>query len=129
LAAKEQISICNSVVDEELTYQFLAKKEKHLQRLTNHLQTNYTILKAWLHKQKHLQYVLPDGGAVCFPKIKAEIDYDKFYSVLNTKYGTYVGPGHWFEMDKSYMRIGFGWPSSEELIEGLSSIDAVLKEI
>lgn len=128
LAAKEQISICNSVVDEELTYQFLVKKEKHLHRLTQHLQTNYTILKSWLNKQQQLQYVLPEGGAVCFPKIKSEIDYDKFYALLNQKYGTYVGPGHWFEMDKSYMRIGFGWPSSEELTEGLNSIDAVFKE-
>ena len=51
-----------------------------------------------------------------------DVDIENFYSTLNNKYGTYVGPGHWFEMDKRYMRIGFGWPNTQELENGLKNI-------
>lgn len=129
LAAKEQINICNSVVDEEMTYQFLLQKDQHVKRIITHIQTNYSILKEWLFQQKEFDFVLPQGGVVCFPRLKAGIPVEKFYSHLNQTYSTYVGPGHWFEMDKHYCRIGFGWPSKEELTQGLQNISRTLKEI
>jgi DNA-binding transcriptional MocR family regulator len=43
---------------------------------------------------------------------------------LLTRYGTYVGPGHWFEVDDSHFRLGFGWPSSGELRSGLAALTA-----
>ena len=129
LAAKEQINICNSVVDEELTYQFLLQKQFLLEKIGASIQANFSLLKKWLSQQTELDYLLPEGGVVCFPRLKEGIDVEKFYSVLNKKYSTYVGPGHWFEMDKRFMRIGFGWPSYSELEEGLSAISLTLKEI
>ncbi len=129
LAAKEQINICNSVVDEEITFQFLMKKEQHLSRIKKHVEQNFKILKDWLTQQSQFNYVLPQGGVVCFPRLASSIPAEKFYHHLNTHYGTYVGPGHWFEMNKSYMRLGFGWPSAEELETGLKNISATLKEI
>jgi DNA-binding transcriptional MocR family regulator len=47
---------------------------------------------------------------------------------LNKKYATYVGPGHWFEMDRKFFRLGFGWPTAEELQEGLENISKALEE-
>ena len=44
------------------------------------------------------------------------------------EYGTYVGPGHWFESDDRYMRIGYGWPTTDELRAGLSAISTSLRE-
>jgi aspartate/methionine/tyrosine aminotransferase len=129
LAAKEQINICNSVVDEEMTYQFLMQKEAHIKRIKAHINYNYQLLETWLKNQTQFDYVLPQGGVVCFPRLKEGIDVEKFYTLLNQKYGTYVGPGHWFEMDKRYMRIGFGWPSRDELMKGLENISKVLTEI
>lgn len=129
LAAKEQISICNSVVDEEMTFQFLQQKQTHVERIKNHVNTNFEILSNWLATQSNFDFVLPQGGVVCFPRLKKNIDSEKFYAVLNNKYSTYVGPGHWFEMDKHYMRIGFGWPTAEELTKGLENISKTLKEI
>ena len=38
-----------------------------------------------------------------------------FYRMLLADHGTYVGPGHWFEADRRHMRIGFGWPTADEL--------------
>lgn len=56
------------------------------------------------------------------------MDVEKFHRVLNEKYGTYLGPGHWFGMDDSYLRIGYGWPLEEELKAGLAGISAALRE-
>lgn len=130
LAAKEQMYICNSVVDEEIAYKFLQKRNEYFPRTKKHVEENFELLRDWLGKQADLEYVLPQGGVVCFPRIKesSKIDIEKFYIVLNEKYGTYVGPGHWFEMDKRYMRIGFGWPKREEFEKGLENITMALEE-
>jgi DNA-binding transcriptional MocR family regulator len=34
-----------------------------------------------------------------------------------------VGPGHWFEMDDRYMRIGFGYPTEAAMRQGLVNLD------
>ena len=83
-----------------------------------------------MNNQTDLEWVRPTGGVVCFPRIKASanINTEKFYSILNAKYKTFVGPGHWFDMDKNYMRIGFGWPSAQELQKGLENIGKSLSE-
>jgi aspartate/methionine/tyrosine aminotransferase len=128
LAAKEQIQICNSVVDEEIAYQFLLKNTEYIELVKERLQENYTYFKAWISSNsEHFEFVLPEGGCVCFPKLKKQHDPKKFYKKLNEIHGTFVGNGHWFEMDISYMRIGFGWPNHKELITGLTAIDACLK--
>ena len=129
LAAKEQIQICNSVVDEEIALQFLMKKSDFIISIREHINTNYSILEDWLHAQNFFKYVLPVSGCVCFPKLNIDINIEKFYSYLNSELKTFVGNGHWFEMDKEYMRIGFGWPQKDELIQGLQNISDAIIEI
>ena len=51
-----------------------------------------------------------------------------FYEVLLRKYSTLVGPSHWFDMDDKYFRIGYGWPSKENLEGGLKNITVALEE-
>ena len=77
-----------------------------------------------------MEWVPPAGGVVCFPRMKpdVQIDIDQFYASLLATHGTYVGPGHWFEMPKSYMRLGFGWPGERELRDGLAGVSAALRE-
>jgi aspartate/methionine/tyrosine aminotransferase len=130
LAAKEQIFLCNSVLDEEVAWKYLLRRNEFLPAIRKRLDVNFSILENWIESHKILEWVRPGGGVVCFPRIRAhaDIDIEKFYKILNGKYGTYTGPGHWFEMDKRYMRIGFGWPRTEEFKGGLMSIDAALKE-
>ncbi|MFR5879387.1 MAG: hypothetical protein ACLUEQ_00485 [Cloacibacillus evryensis] len=53
---------------------------------------------------------------------------EKFYKIMNDKYGTYIGPGHWFGFDDRYMRIGYAWPLEEELRAGLAGISAAIRE-
>lgn len=128
LAGKEQIYICNSVVDEEIAYQAMLKKDKILAIVRQNIAINYDILQKWMLAETNLEFVIPDGGVVVFPKMKNYIDENKFYKVLNQTYSTYVGPGHWFEMDRKFFRLGFGWPTAIELEEGLINISLALKE-
>ena len=52
---------------------------------------------------------------------------DAFYRRLLQEHGVYVGPGHWFEMSDCHFRIGYGWPTGEELDSGLAGISAALR--
>jgi aspartate/methionine/tyrosine aminotransferase len=128
LAAKEQIFLCNSVVDEEIAFHYLNKLDSFLPAIRKHIDLNFSVLKTWLNTHPLLEWVEPGGGVVCFPRIREglQVDVERFYEILLSDYATYAGPGHWFEMDKRYMRIGYGWPSEKELRKGLQNIDAAL---
>ncbi|MFM9841070.1 MAG: aminotransferase class I/II-fold pyridoxal phosphate-dependent enzyme [Cyclobacteriaceae bacterium] len=124
LAAKEQIIICNSIVDEEIAFQCYKNKRSLLKQIEKTSLENFNIVKKWMSDQSHLEWVEPSGGVVCFPRIKEELklDYKKFYRDLNETFGTYVGPGHWFDQAANYFRVGFGYPLKEELQTGLENI-------
>jgi DNA-binding transcriptional MocR family regulator len=49
-----------------------------------------------------------------------------FYRRLLEEHGAYVGPGHWFEMPDTCFRVGYGWPTSEDLAAGLLAVSAAL---
>ena len=131
LAAKEQIMICNSVIDEEIAFRYLQMKEKYLPAIKSKIVKHFEIVKHWIAQESKMEWVEPSGGVVCFPRIKldSKVDVNRFYQILNDKYGTFVGPGHWFEMDRRFMRIGYGWPKTEELKEGLAAISSALGEV
>lgn len=124
LAAKEQIIICNSVVDEAIALQVFYQHEKILYDVYKHINSNFILMKAWMEQQQYMIWTEPNAGVVCFPKIKDEykVDTNQFYSVLFNDYKTIVGAGHWFEQDDTYMRIGFGFPTQDELLQGLNNI-------
>ena len=130
LAAKEMIYISNSAIDEEVAYQFYLQKEKFTKAINEKAMQNFESLKQWLQKEKRLECILPKGGVVCFPGFKnnISIDTNKFYQTLLHKYKTMVGPGHWFEMPDTYMRIGFGWTDAVTFKQGLKNISAAIDE-
>jgi aspartate/methionine/tyrosine aminotransferase len=132
LAAKEQILIGNSVLDEEVAYQVFLKRETILEPTRATIKHNFAILKSWMLEQKHLTWVEPSGGVVCFPKISSDIDVKKFYEILEAS-GTFVGPGHWFEQSgrvttpDQYFRLGYSWASTSDLEIGLKNITLALE--
>ncbi len=130
LAAKEQIHICGPVLDEELAFRYLQQKDRYFPGIRQDIREKFDIVKAWMQQQQQLEWVEPRGGAVCFPRIRhpERVDIEKFYSILQQKYGVYTGPGHWFGMPRHYMRIGFAWPSKEELIQGLDALTKSLED-
>lgn len=129
LAAKEQIIIANSVVDEAIALHLLNDTSR-LTETHEHIRNNFAILQSWMAAQEYLEWVAPSAGVVGFPRIKAayNVDTDKFYRLLYEVYGTMTGAGHWFEQSDRYMRIGFGYPTQEELKQGLENITTALRQ-
>lgn len=130
LAAKEQIQICNSLIDETIAYQFLKNKKQMVASINEKVNRHRKIVFDFLAKEKRLECVMPEGGVVCYPRIIGlnATQTEQFYKELNEKLGTYVGPGHWFGMEKTYFRLGYGWPTSEDLFEGLKNISIALSK-
>lgn len=132
LAAKEQIVICGSTLDEEAARQVLARRDEHLTRILASIEERAAIVSDWMADQSDwLEWVEPGGGVVCFPRIRssAVTDLHEFYRVLNTDHGTFVGEGHWFETDRHHFRLGFGWPSIDELRAGLAGLAATAHSV
>src|SRR6202035_5717966 len=130
LAAKEMIHISNSALDEEVAFQFYMEKEKFAKTINKKAMQNYQLVARWLQEESRLECILPEGGVVCFPRFKngETIDIKKFYSSLTQKYRTMVGPGHWFAMPDTYMRIGFGWLDRDSLEQGLGNITKAITD-
>lgn len=131
LAAKELIFICNSLVDEVIGSKFFTDtRTQFLAEINNHVSNNYQILEDFMNSNEFLQWIKPKGGCICFPWIKDEIklDIEQFYILLKETYKTFVAPGHWFEVDRRFLRIGFGYPSKEELNKGLQCINKAIED-
>jgi aspartate/methionine/tyrosine aminotransferase len=128
LAAKEQIGICGSIIDEVIAEAALAQSAAWIATVERGLKATVATVEQWIERETRMEWVPPHGGCVCFPRIKADanIDIEKFYRTLAQDHATAVGPGHWFEQDKRFMRIGFGWPLPAELEGGLAAISASL---
>jgi len=131
LCAKEQIGICGSVIDEAIGFKALSQRNQWLPENGRRISEAFDIVKDWLGNEGLMEWIEPQGSCVCFPRIKNDVvlDINEFYRCLNAKYGTFVGPGHWFERSCRHFRIGYGWPKTEELKNGLIGISKALREV
>ena len=130
LAAKEQIGICGSVIDEGIARGMLERRDVFLATLLPEMARRRDIVQAWIDREPLVDWVRPEGGVVGFPRLNVDPDFDLdlFYVNLLENHGAYVGPGHWFEMPKRFFRVGFGWPTEAELRSGLDAISAALRQ-
>lgn len=129
LAASEQISICGSVMDEWVAEQVIENRQAILKPRLVEMRRRLDRVADWMAGEDRLEWVRPSGGVVCFPRMTAEPTggTEGFYRRLLEDHGAYVGPGHWFERPDSYFRLGYGWPTAEELQGGLTAISAALR--
>ncbi len=128
LAAKEQMMICGSVLDETVATHALRQRTELLAVRRATADRHLSIVHEWMSGHGDLEWVEPQGGVVCFPRIRDPFAFDigAFYQHLRTVGGTLVGAGHWFEVDPRSFRVGFGWPNEDELRGGLAAIDAAI---
>jgi aspartate/methionine/tyrosine aminotransferase len=128
LAAKEQIFICNSVIDEEIARRVLNDRDTLLAGIRERVNENYGIVSEWMNSQQLLEWIPAQGGVVCLPRIRpgVPVNTKTFYRLLMDEFSTYVGPGHWFELSDTYFRLGYGWELKQKLISGLRNISAAL---
>jgi aspartate/methionine/tyrosine aminotransferase len=128
LAASEQISICGSVMDEWVAEQVMERRLEILAPRLVEMRRRLAMVDDWMAGEDRLEWVRPSGGVVCFPRMRAEPPGGTraFYRRLLEEHGAYVGPGHWFEMPDTCFRVGYGWPTSEDLAAGLLAVSAAL---
>jgi len=126
LAAKEQILICGSTIDEAIGAEVLAGARRLLDPVKQRSRHHLDLVRQWIDGDDRFEWVEPGGGVVCFPWIRSHVDLnvDGFYDRLLDDFGTYVGPGHWFGTDRRNFRLGFGWPTTAELEAGLKALSA-----
>lgn len=129
LAAKEQIGICGSVVDEEIAARAFAQRDTWLPEINAYIRRRFEVVSSWMAGEELMEWVEPRGGCVCFPRIKPDVpvDVDEFYRALNDRHGAYVGPGHWFEQSRRHMRVGYAWPLPDELEGGPAAISSSVR--
>ncbi|RDW58915.1 pyridoxal phosphate-dependent aminotransferase [Aspergillus mulundensis] len=132
LAAKEQISICGSVLDELVAEQVLARRDELLAQTRAEMKRRRDLVAAWIEAEADLlEWVPPQAGVMCFVKMRKVPlgGTGAFYHRLLHEHGVYVGPGRWFDRPDTFFRLGFGWPSSEDLQAGLQAISLVLRSV
>jgi aspartate/methionine/tyrosine aminotransferase len=130
LAAKEQIFIAGSLLDETMATRVLERRAAVLPGILEAVRERRGIVTDWMAGQEQFEWCAPQAGVVCFPRLRPErgADVERFYDALLRRHGTYVGPGHWFEQDRRFFRLGFGWPGAVELQRGLDGLLAAARE-
>ena len=127
LAVKEQVVLTGSVLDEAIAAEVLSRREQLLPDIRAAVARRGAIVRTWLAEHPALEWVAPTGGVTGFPRIRAEgRRRPGWHRSLLTEHGVFVGPGHWFGQPWRHFRLGWGWPSDDELRAGLAGIDAVL---
>lgn len=126
LAAKEQMVICGATLDEAVAAAVLAERDRVLRPIIEDVAHRLELVRTWLAGQSAFEWVEPRGGVVGLVRFRPDVQVDthRFYDVLLREHGTYVGPGHWFEVDDRHFRLGFGWPTHDELEAGLAGLSA-----
>lgn len=129
LAAKEQISICGSVIHEWIGEKILERRAEILNATLAEMRHRLADVARWIAGEPLLEWVAPAGGVVCLPRMKSAPPGGTagFYRRLLEVEGTYVGPGHWFELPDNCFRLGYGWPTRDELQAGLRGISRALR--
>jgi aspartate/methionine/tyrosine aminotransferase len=124
LAAKEQMVICGATLDEAIAGRVVADRDRILPPILDGVRTHLGLVQDWMAGQDVFEWVEPAGGVVGLVRFRPEVavDAERFHRVLLEDHGTYVGPGHWFEVDDRHFRLGFGWPTTDQLQAGLAAL-------
>ncbi|NLF50315.1 MAG: aminotransferase class I/II-fold pyridoxal phosphate-dependent enzyme [Leptolinea sp.] len=130
LNIREQVTITNNAIGEEIALRVLQQKEKYLQKARASILENRGIVAAWMDQQEDFEWVFPEAGVVSMPRLKADVkvDPEKLYRRLAEEYKTFTIPGRCFEMDNRYFRLGFG-SNPEEIRIGLTNLNKALNDL
>lgn len=125
LAAKEQIVLTGSVLDEAAALHVRRRRADWLPAVRAHIASQRALVDAWIAGEPRVEWIPPTGGVVGFPRLVGPVDPDAFYRRL-AEAGVHVGPGRWFDQDPRHFRIGWGWPTADELRFGLAEISRAI---
>ena len=130
LNAREQVTITNNAIGEEIALQVLKQKEKYLQKARTNILANRQIVTTWMEQQEDFEWIFPEAGVVSMPRLSLDVkvDPEKLYRRLAEEYKTFVIPGRCFEVDNRYFRLGFG-ADPAEIKTGLKNLNKALNDL
>jgi aspartate/methionine/tyrosine aminotransferase len=121
---KEMGSVCCSRIDEAVAKRVLIDG-RLVDEAMSIASKNKSIVKGWVERTGGVEWVEPDGGILCFPRLKGVRDTYRFAEHLFDKYGTLVSPSKYFGVE-GHIRICYS--SGPEILEGgFEAIDAALR--
>ena len=130
LAIREQVSISNNALSEKIAEEVLRNSGAFLAKARERIAENREVVAGWMAEQADFEWVRPEAGVVCLPRIKSgkRVDPEALYRRLAEEYRTFVVPGRCFEMDERFFRIGFG-ADADEIRTGLANLNQALAEL
>src|SRR6266702_6793822 len=70
LAAKEQMSICGSVIDEWVAQRILEERTGILEPIRTEMRRRLKVVSEWIAAEELLEWVPPQGGVVCCTRMR-----------------------------------------------------------
>lgn len=130
LAIREQVSISNNALSEKIALEVLENSEPFLAGARERIAQNLEVVADWIEEQTEFEWVRPEAGVVCLPRLKPEVraEPEALYRRLAEEYRTFVVPGRCFEMDECFFRIGFG-ADADEIRAGLANLNQALSDL
>jgi aspartate/methionine/tyrosine aminotransferase len=95
-------------------------------RASGILTPNFERIGAFMTGQSALEWVVPAGGTVAFPRLRATVSADAFADRLLREFETTVVPGRFFEAP-AHFRVALG-VAADVLARGLDAIGRALGE-
>jgi aspartate/methionine/tyrosine aminotransferase len=100
-------------ITDHLAYLALKNKDKIIAMRKRNILKNVMVLNDFMKKHNdYIDYQEPEGGVVCFPKLKNKIVSKKFCETLSKEFQVSLLPGFAFEVD-NHFRINFGIESNK----------------
>lgn len=127
--AKTHSNASSSYVGEIMNARALRDARKHLMKKYNHLSmSNFRFLSAWMEgNQDIVEWVVPQGGIMCFPKYKAQHSSIALCNKLLDDHEVMVVPGEYFGLD-GHIRLSYAC-SEDALKSSLRALRDGLQEL
>lgn len=120
-AFKDYLTICNSAPSEFLAGIAVRNCQKIFQRQRQRLNRNIELLEAFFkHHSSLFKWQRPYAGTITFPELLGDNALD-FCENLVDKTGIMLIPGIFFDMEKQFIRFGYGRESFPEVLDQFNS--------
>jgi aspartate/methionine/tyrosine aminotransferase len=119
-AFKDYTTICASAPSEILALIGLRARDVILGRSQTQVARNMATLDALFARWPNtLSWVRPRGGSIGFPRMREDLDIDRFSAELVESEGVLLLPGTRFGHPGNHFRIGFGRTDLPKAVAGL----------
>jgi aspartate/methionine/tyrosine aminotransferase len=133
MMAKMNVTISGSPLDETLAAALLRNREAFLAPRRRTLARALGDLRRWLSvEQERLEWVEPDGGALCCVRLRKNAFDDaalsRFWAGL-AREDLQLASGDWFGETSRVFRLGFGYLPPDRLMAALGAMSSYMDSI